>query len=101
MAVVASLNILMKADVGHATRGIDNFAKRYKRMGDDMKRIGRDITESVMTPLERLRAEQEKLREVYNKGHITTQTYGRALRELQKEYDDIAKSAREAASASD
>lgn len=101
MAVVASLNILMKADVGHATRGIDNFAKRYKRMGDDMKRIGRDITESVMTPLERLRSEQEKLREVYNKGYITTQTYGRALKELQKEYDDIAKSAREAASASD
>lgn len=97
MAVVASLNIILKADVSNVIRNTTAGRKAFQRYGEDMKRLGRDITADLMTPLERMAVQEKKLQQLMAQGYISHQTYSRGLSHLKKEYDEVDRSAKRAA----
>lgn len=101
MAVVASLNIILKADVSNVIRNTTAGRKAFQRYGDDMKRLGREITADLMTPMERMAAQEKQLQQLMMKGYITHQTYSRGLDQIKKEYDSASQSARRASASFD
>lgn len=62
--------------------------KAYEDLAKQAQELGNALTESVMTPLERLNAELAKHDSLLASGVITQQTYTRAAAKARKEYQE-------------
>jgi hypothetical protein len=87
--------------LGLSEEATNRLGAGMRRVSDGMSEIGREVArifEATRTPSERLAKEIERLNELVQAGHLDWDTYGRAVKKAQQDFDDASASGNQLAS---